>query len=58
MAVGPARGWLNGFAYRTNPGLPYFLLAGLGAVGIAVVTVGYQSVRAALADPVKALNFE
>jgi len=53
-----ARGWLNGFAYRTSPGLPYFLLAGLAAIGIAVATVSYQSVKAAQADPVKALSFE
>ena len=53
-----ARGWLNGFAYRTNPGLLLFLLAGLAAVGIAVASVSYQSVKAARTDPVKALKYE
>ena len=53
-----ARGWLDGFAYRTTLGLPLFLLAGLAAVGIAVASVSLQSVKAARTDPVKALKYE
>jgi len=53
-----ARGWLDGFAYRTSVGLPIFLLAGLTAVGIAVASVSYQSVKAARANPVDALKYE
>ena len=53
-----ARGWLDGFAYRTGVGLPLFLLAGLAAVGIAVASVSYQAVKAARANPVEALKYE
>jgi putative ABC transport system permease protein len=35
-----------------------FVLAGLGAIGLAVATVSYQSIRAALANPVKSLKAE
>jgi len=53
-----ARVWLDGFAYRTSLGLPPFLLAGLAAVGIALASVSYQSLKASRADPVKALKHE
>jgi putative ABC transport system permease protein len=53
-----ARGWLDGFAYRMDLRLSPFLLAGLAAVGIALASVAYQSVKAARADPVKALRYE
>jgi predicted permease len=50
--------WLQGFAYRTpiSPGL--FLLAGGGALVVALVTVGSQSIRAALSNPADALKYE
>ncbi|MCK6616075.1 MAG: ABC transporter permease [Cyclobacteriaceae bacterium] len=50
--------WLNGFAYRINLDVGTFLLAGLLAVVIAWVTVSYQSIKAALANPVKSLRSE
>ncbi len=50
--------WLNDFAYRIEMSWPIFLLAGLAALGIAMVTVSYQSIRAALANPVEALRYE
>ena len=50
--------WLDTFAYRVEISWGIFLLAGLAALGIALVTVSYQAVRAALADPVKALRYE
>ncbi len=50
--------WLNDFAYRTDLHLSTFLLAGLLAVGIALLSVSYQSIKAALADPVKSLRYE
>ena len=50
--------WLQDFAYRIELGLGVFLLAGMIAVWIALLTVGYQSIRAALADPVKSLRYE
>jgi putative ABC transport system permease protein len=50
--------WLEGFNYRTHITGVVFLLAGLLAVAIALLTVGYQSIRAALANPVKSLRSE
>jgi putative ABC transport system permease protein len=50
--------WLEEFAYRTEVGWGLFLLAGLIALLIALLTVSYQSIRAALADPVKSLRYE
>ena len=53
-----AQRWLQAFAYRVTVNGWVFILAGLGAVGIALVTVGYQSIRAAMANPVKNLRAE
>ena len=50
--------WLNGFAYRIEISWPIFLVAGLAGLGIAWLTVSYQSVKAALADPVESLRYE
>jgi putative ABC transport system permease protein len=50
--------WLRGFAYRTPLGLDLFLLSGLLALGIALLTVSYQSIRAARANPVASLRNE
>lgn len=50
--------WLDGFAYRIDLGTGVFALAGLLAVGIAVLTVSYHAFRTAIADPVKALRYE
>ncbi len=52
------RRWLADFAYRIELGWVYFALAGLSAVLIAVLTVSFQSIRAALTDPVKSLRSE
>lgn len=50
--------WLDDFAYRIELSWWVFPLAGGGALAIALATVSYQSVRAALADPVRALRYE
>jgi putative ABC transport system permease protein len=50
--------WLQGFAYRIAIGLWVFVLAGAAAVGVALVTVSLQAVRAATANPVKQLRAE
>ena len=52
------RAWLGNFAYRARLGLPIFLLAGGSALLIALLTVGYQAVRAAVADPIDSLRYE
>ena len=52
------RHWLGDFAYRIEISWPIFLMAGLAALGVALLTVSYQAVRAARADPVKSLRYE
>lgn len=50
--------WLADFAYKISIGWWMFTLAGLLAVGIALVTVSFQSIKAALTNPVKSLRSE
>ena len=50
--------WLENFVYRTNVTVWIFVLAGVMALFIALLTVGYQSVKAALRNPVEALRYE
>ncbi len=52
--------WLGGFAYRIelSSQLGWFVLAAVLAVVIAWLTVGFQAVKAALADPVWSLRYE
>jgi ABC-type antimicrobial peptide transport system permease subunit len=50
--------WLAGYAYHTDLSLWVFAAAGFGAVGIAVVTVSFQAVRAAMVNPVRSLRSE
>ena len=50
--------WLEGFAYRIEIGWSVFLIAGLSALAIALFTVSFQAVKAALANPVKSLRTE
>ncbi|HLE33609.1 MAG TPA: ABC transporter permease [Bacteroidota bacterium] len=50
--------WLDGFAYRTNIGLFTFLFAGALAILVAFLTISYQAIRAAMANPVKSLRYE
>lgn len=50
--------WLENFAYRINIQWWMFVAAGLIAIGIALVTVSWQALRAALANPVDSLRDE
>jgi len=50
--------WLQGFAYRINIGLWSFVLSAVMAFLIALFTVSYQSVKAAIANPVDSLRYE
>ena len=52
------RKWLENFAYKTNLSWWIFALAGLLALGIALLTVSWQSWRAATRNPVEALRYE
>ena len=50
--------WLNNFAFRINITVWVFALAIVLSVVIAWITVGYKSVKAAVANPVKSLRTE
>ena len=52
--------WLESFAYRLEMLSAWwvFFLAGLTALGVAFLTVSYQSIRAALTDPATSLRHE
>lgn len=50
--------WLNGFAYRIEPGIKIYLLCSLLAIVIALCTVSLQAIRAARSNPVDALRYE
>jgi len=50
--------WLENFAYKTELSWWIFALSGLLAMGIAMLTVGWQSLRAARRNPVEALRYE
>jgi putative ABC transport system permease protein len=50
--------WLAEFAYRIDMEWWMFAVAGVVAVGIAFLTIGFQSIKAALANPVKSLRSE
>jgi hypothetical protein len=50
--------WLGNFTQRTTIGWPVFALAGGSALGVALLTVSFQSIKAALANPVKSLRSE
>jgi putative ABC transport system permease protein len=50
--------WLQGFAYKTHVAWWIFALAGAIAAGIALLTVSFQSIKAALINPVNSLRSE
>jgi putative ABC transport system permease protein len=50
--------WLQDYAYRINIGWWVFLIAGVAALLIALLTISFQSIKAAIANPVKSLRTE
>ena len=50
--------WLQDFAYRAALGVDIFILSGLASLLIALLTVSFQSIRAATANPVDSLRYE
>jgi len=63
VIAGPVAGlgihqWLQDFAYRTSMPWWIYVVAGVAAVLIALLTVSYQAIRAATANPVKSLRAE
>ncbi|MES2372819.1 MAG: ABC transporter permease [Bacteroidota bacterium] len=50
--------WLQDFAYRVNISLWVFIMAGIAAIFIALITVSFQALKAAWMNPVKSLRTE
>jgi len=50
--------WLQDFAYRTNISWTVFVITTITALLIALITISFQAVRAAVANPVKSLRTE
>jgi len=50
--------WLNNFAYKTNIGVLSFISGGIMSVLIAILSIGYQSLKAAFRNPVDSLKYE
>jgi putative ABC transport system permease protein len=50
--------WLQNFAYKTNIGAGIFLASAGLALGIALFTVSFHSIKAATANPVDSLRYE
>jgi putative ABC transport system permease protein len=50
--------WLQDFAFRVNIGWWIFILAGSSALFIALATISFQAIRAALTNPIKSLRTE
>ena len=50
--------WLQDFAFRINIGWTAFFIAGAAAILIALITVSFQAIRAAITNPAKSLRTE
>ncbi|HKG06228.1 MAG TPA: FtsX-like permease family protein, partial [Pedobacter sp.] len=50
--------WLEAFAYKIDLQLWFFVIAGLIALTVSLITVGFQAVKAARVSPVKAIKSE
>jgi putative ABC transport system permease protein len=50
--------WLEDFAYRTTISWGMFTVAGLMVLVIALITVSFEAIKAAIANPVKSLRTE
>ena len=50
--------WLQDFAYRISLNIWIFILSGLSVLAIALLTVSYQTIKAATANPVESLRYE
>jgi putative ABC transport system permease protein len=50
--------WLQDYATHISIGWSVFALAGSGAILIALITISFQSIKAAIANPVKSLRMD
>ncbi|MEQ9403366.1 MAG: ABC transporter permease [Cyclobacteriaceae bacterium] len=51
-------GWLDNFATRISIGIPVFIISGLLVILVALVTVGFKTLRTAKSNPIEALRYE
>ena len=51
-------GWIQRFAYRISIGWDIFALSGLMTIAITLITISFQSVKSALANPADSLRYE
>jgi putative ABC transport system permease protein len=58
LAYWAAKDWLSSFAYHFNPGIGILLVTVIMTLIIALIAVGYQSLKAAMANPVDSLRHE
>jgi putative ABC transport system permease protein len=49
---------LQDFAYRTNIGVSVFLITAAAICGVVFLTISYQSIKTAIANPIKSLRTE
>ena len=52
------RGWLQDFAYHVSLAPLSFVVAAFGSLVIALITISYRTIKAALANPVESLRYE
>jgi putative ABC transport system permease protein len=52
------RHWLDSYFYRIHLGAGVFVASAIGAIGIAIITVSFQALKAALMNPVESLRTE
>ena len=50
--------WLTNFAYRIDIELSTFLWGSLVVVLVALLTIGYQTIKAAMANPIDSIRYE
>ena len=50
--------WLRNFAYKTGIGVTVFVIAGVIALSVAILTISYHTIRAAIRNPVESLRYE
>ena len=50
--------WLQDFIYRAPISIWVFVIAGITAIAIALITVSFQSIKAAIVNPIKSLRIE
>lgn len=50
--------WLQSFEYKSLPGVWIYLISGVLSLAIALLTIGYQAIRAAMVNPVESLRDE